>query len=112
MVPTEETGESVNGDDTEKAEETIEETNEPGVAEQLEPGTALPVDEGVSEPEPTPSGNEDAPEAEPVLPTEEITEGDEAEPAQNTDEADLPETGLSDELIYELEELQERINAG
>ena len=94
------------------AEETIEETNEPGVAEQLEPGTALPVDEGVSEPEPTPSGNEDAPEAEPVLPTEEITEGDEAEPVQNTDEADLPETGFSDELIYELEELQERINAG
>lgn len=94
------------------AEETIEETNEPGVAEQLEPGTALPVDEGVSEPEPTPSGNEDAPEAEPVLPTEEITEGDDAEPVQNTDEADLPETGLSDELIYELEELQERINAG
>ena len=72
----------------------------------------MPVDEGVSEPEPTPSGNEDAPEAEPVLPTEEITEGDEAEPVQNTDEADLPETGLSDELIYELEELQERINAG
>ena len=111
-APTEETGESVNGDDTEKAEETIEETNEPGVAEQLEPGTALPVDEGVSEPEPTTSGNEDAPEAEPVLPTEEITEGDEAELVQNTDEADLPETGLSDELIYELEELQERINAG
>ena len=111
-APTEETGESVNGDDTEKAEETIEETNEPGVAEQLEPGTALPVDEGVSEPEPTPSGNEDAPEAEPVLPTEEITEGDEAELVQNTDEADLPETGFSDELIYELEELQERINAG
>ena len=33
-------------------------------------------------------------------------------PVQNTDEADLPETGFSDELIYELEELQERINAG
>ena len=112
-----ETEDDIAGDDIAEetpapAEETIEETNEPGVAEQLEPGTALPVDEGVSEPEPTPSGNEDAPEAEPVLPTEEITEGDEAEPVQNTDEADLPETGLSDELIYELEELQERINAG
>ena len=112
-----ETEDDIAGDDIAEetpapAEETIEETNEPGVAEQLEPGTALPVDEGISEPEPTPSGNEDVPEAEPVLPTEEITEGDEAEPVQNTDEADLPETGLSDELIYELEELQERINAG
>ena len=112
-----ETEDDIAGDDIAEetpapAEETIEETNEPGVAEQLEPGTALPVDEGVSEPEPTPSGNEDVPEAEPVLPTEGITEGDEAEPVQNTDEADLPETGLSDELIYELEELQERINAG